>query len=94
MLITHDIGSAIKIADRISVFKDGNTVETSPSSYFIGNGEKVARRIFTKIMVFLATKSFWRLSQMALIAKNLGFYYRRDQWIFKEINFEVSPGKY
>ncbi|KID49384.1 hypothetical protein C095_04350 [Fusobacterium necrophorum subsp. funduliforme B35] len=30
---------------------------------------------------------------MALIAKNLGFYYRREQWIFKEINFEVSPGE-
>ncbi len=41
ILITHDIFSAIKIADRITVFKDGKTIETVPSTFFSGNGENL-----------------------------------------------------
>ena len=41
ILITHDIISAVKIADRISVFKDGKTIETAPSTSFIEGGESL-----------------------------------------------------
>lgn len=58
MLITHDIGSAIKIADRITVFKDGNTIETSPSSYFIGNGEKLQEEYSRKLWCSLPQNHF------------------------------------
>lgn len=30
---------------------------------------------------------------MSLIAKNLGIYYKKKEWIFQNINFEVSPGE-
>lgn len=30
---------------------------------------------------------------MSLVVKNLGFYYEKEQWIFKDINFEISPGE-
>ena len=30
---------------------------------------------------------------MALIGKNLGYYYRKDQWILKEIDISVEPGE-
>ncbi len=39
MLITHDIMSALEIADRMAVIKDGRTVEISEASAFEGKGE-------------------------------------------------------
>ncbi|MCI3918862.1 ABC transporter ATP-binding protein [Paenibacillus sp. TRM 82003] len=38
MLITHDIESALTIADRIAVFYSGTTVEIAPSADFAGDG--------------------------------------------------------
>ena len=39
MLITHDIESALTIADKIAVFYAGTTVEVAPVDNFAGNGE-------------------------------------------------------
>lgn len=39
MLITHDIMSALEIAHRVAVIKDGRTVEISEASAFAGSGE-------------------------------------------------------
>lgn len=39
MLITHDIMSALEIADRVAVIQDGRTVEVADASAFQGNGE-------------------------------------------------------
>jgi len=39
MLITHDIDSALKIADKIAVFYAGTTVEIAPVADFCGDGE-------------------------------------------------------
>ena len=39
MLITHDIESALKIADKIAVFYAGTTVEIAPVENFQGQGE-------------------------------------------------------
>ncbi|MNW44377.1 Oligopeptide transport ATP-binding protein OppD [compost metagenome] len=41
MLITHDIMSALEIADRVAVIKDGTTVEISEAAAFEGNGERL-----------------------------------------------------
>ncbi|QSX09612.1 ABC transporter ATP-binding protein [Alkalibacter rhizosphaerae] len=41
MMITHDIDTALKIADRIAVFYAGTTVEVAPVSDFEGRGEKL-----------------------------------------------------
>lgn len=41
MLITHDIESALKIADKIAVFYAGTTVEISPVEHFSGKGEQL-----------------------------------------------------
>lgn len=30
---------------------------------------------------------------MALSVKNLGFYYEKDQWVFRDLHFEVVPGE-
>ncbi|MFJ8236029.1 ABC transporter ATP-binding protein [Ureibacillus sp. NPDC094379] len=41
MLITHDIESALKIADKIAVFYAGTTVEIAPAKNFSGKGENL-----------------------------------------------------
>lgn len=41
MLITHDIESALKIADKIAVFYAGTTVEIAPVENFTGEGEEL-----------------------------------------------------
>ncbi|ABR48200.1 oligopeptide/dipeptide ABC transporter, ATPase subunit [Alkaliphilus metalliredigens QYMF] len=41
MLITHDIETALKIADRIAVFYAGTTVEVAPVKDFKGKGEEL-----------------------------------------------------
>ncbi|MBH1939918.1 ABC transporter ATP-binding protein [Mobilitalea sibirica] len=41
MLITHDIETALKIADRIAVFYAGTTVEIAPVEDFSGNGNNL-----------------------------------------------------
>lgn len=41
MFITHDIEIALQIADKIVVFKDGQTVETAKVDQFTGQGEKL-----------------------------------------------------
>lgn len=51
MLITHDIMSALEIADRVAVTKDGCTVEISEASAFEGNGERLKTEY---------TRSLWR----------------------------------
>jgi peptide/nickel transport system ATP-binding protein len=39
VLITHDIGTALNIADRIAVFYAGTVVEVSPADDFKNNGK-------------------------------------------------------
>jgi peptide/nickel transport system ATP-binding protein len=49
MLITHDIESALSIADKIAVFYAGTTVEIAPFENFQGNGEAL-RHPYTKAL--------------------------------------------
>ncbi|NOU95563.1 ATP-binding cassette domain-containing protein [Paenibacillus sp. LMG 31456] len=49
MLITHDIESALTIADRIAVLYAGTTVEIASAEDFRGNGEQL-RHPYTKAM--------------------------------------------
>lgn len=41
MLITHDIMSALEIADQVAVLRDGTTVEISEATAFEGKGERL-----------------------------------------------------
>lgn len=49
MLITHDIESALMIADKIAVFYAGTVVEIAPIEDFTGSGEKL-RHPYTKAL--------------------------------------------
>lgn len=41
MLITHDIMSALQIADRVAVIRNGQTIEISAANAFRGHGEQL-----------------------------------------------------
>ena len=58
ILITHDIISAVKIADRISVFKDGKTVETAPGTAFSGDGENLKEEYSKRLWNSLPQNKF------------------------------------
>lgn len=58
MLITHDIISAVKIADRITVFNEGKTIETAPSSFFSGKGEYLKNEYSQKLWCSLPQNEF------------------------------------
>lgn len=49
MFITHDIETALRIADRVAVFYAGTTVEVAPIGDFRGNGESL-RHPYTKAL--------------------------------------------
>src|SRR5690625_1935951 len=49
MFITHDIGVALQIADKIVVFNDGKTIETATVDQFSGKGEKL-KHPYTKAL--------------------------------------------
>ena len=42
LIITHDIGAVVPVADRIVVMRDGESVETVPAASFRGRGEGLA----------------------------------------------------
>lgn len=58
MLITHDIISAVKIADRIAVFRDGQTIETAPVRFFNGSGEMLRDKYSRKLWRSLPQNEF------------------------------------
>ncbi|MBK3497305.1 ABC transporter ATP-binding protein [Viridibacillus sp. YIM B01967] len=49
MLITHDIESALQIADKIAVFYAGTTIEVASIENFVGKGEEI-RHPYTKAL--------------------------------------------
>ncbi|MEW9121898.1 MAG: ABC transporter ATP-binding protein [Thermotaleaceae bacterium] len=49
MLITHDIETALRIADRVAVFYAGTTIEVAPIEDFRGSGESL-RHPYTKAL--------------------------------------------
>lgn len=58
IFITHDIISATKIADDITVFKDGTTIETAPSYCFQGQGEHLKTPYARKLWCSLPQNKF------------------------------------
>ena len=49
MLITHDIMSALEVAHRVAVVKDGRTVEISEAAAFQGKGERLKTK-YTRML--------------------------------------------
>lgn len=61
MLITHDLISAIEIADSITVFFEGRTRDTVPSDCFKGNGESLKDSYTRQLWQSLPENAFWEV---------------------------------
>ncbi|OAB74919.1 ATPase [Paenibacillus crassostreae] len=68
MLITHDMMSALQIADRVAVIKDGATLEISEATAFEGNGERLTNDY---------TKRLWR----ALPQNDFDMEYKEEETV-------------
>lgn len=58
MFITHDIAIALQIADKIVVFKEGQTIEIASVSQFSGKGEKLNHEYTRALWNALPENSF------------------------------------
>ncbi|AKL96552.1 ABC-type dipeptide/oligopeptide/nickel transport system, ATpase component [Clostridium aceticum] len=58
MLITHDIVSALEVADRVAVIKDGKTVEIADAKAFQGKGEQLKEEYTRKLWNALPQNEF------------------------------------
>ncbi|MCM3701651.1 ATP-binding cassette domain-containing protein [Paenibacillus macerans] len=58
MLITHDIFSALEIADRVVVIKDGATVEIAEAAAFEGRGERLRTEYAQRLWKALPQNDF------------------------------------
>ncbi|MDO5707903.1 MAG: ABC transporter ATP-binding protein [Andreesenia angusta] len=65
MLITHDIFSAIRIADYVTIFKDGEIVETSPSESFKNDGEELKTEYAKELWKALPQNRFIELEDFS-----------------------------
>ena len=59
MLITHDIVSALTISDKVTVLKNGSTVETTLAEKFTDNGEKLQHPYTRSLWNALPQNSFF-----------------------------------
>lgn len=58
LMITHDINAALRIADRISIFYAGSTLETARAVDFTGNGEGLRHPYTRALLRALPTREF------------------------------------
>lgn len=58
MLITHDLMSALEIADRVAVIRDGTTVEISDAADFEGKGERLKNEYTQRLWRALPQNDF------------------------------------
>ena len=58
MLITHDIISALTVCDKVTVLKDGSTIETTLAENFSGKGEKLQNEYTRSLWNALPQNSF------------------------------------
>lgn len=108
MLITHDLETALSIADRVVVFNKGETIETTDVENFSGKGEKL-QHPYTKLLwnalpqngftsnINVENKIKKNLPYIdetkQLIIKNVSYRLNNRQELFKNINFEINPGE-
>lgn len=58
IMITHDISSALTIGDRVTVMKDGSTIETAPVKAFTGRGHDLKDSYTRKLWLCLPENDF------------------------------------
>ncbi|RLL42094.1 ABC transporter ATP-binding protein [Oceanobacillus piezotolerans] len=100
LFITHDIDTALKLADKVVVFNKGETIEEASVDAFSGTGEKL-KHPFTKNLwnsmpqnKFLPIKKITnRDIQGELKAQELCYSYPQGSTLFHELSLTIKPGE-
>ncbi|MEG6532543.1 ATP-binding cassette domain-containing protein [Caldibacillus thermoamylovorans] len=107
MFITHDIQTALEIADRIVVMKDGRFIENAHVRAFSGKGEQL-RHPFTKALWnALPQNEFIQEFEKGKVEKKediqdengtlkvsgISYWYKKENYIFKDLSLTIKPGE-
>lgn len=102
MLITHDIESALKIADKVVVFQNGETIEEAKVEQFSGNGEKLQKK-FTKTLwnalpgnTFIPVKKKQEVHHPVdeLRVEQISYKYKNSSYLFRNVDFSIKAGEF
>ncbi|WP_084268683.1 ABC transporter ATP-binding protein [Oceanobacillus damuensis] len=106
MFITHDIETALKIADRVVVFKEGKTVEIADANNFTGNGEKLKHSFTKQLWNAMPQNAFiegvnlqGRLPEsietdgQGLKVERISYHYGKNPYLFRDLELYVKPGE-
>lgn len=106
MFITHDIDTALKIADRVVIFNAGEIVETAQAADFEGIGEKLEHPYTKKLWNALPQNKFIPElhvnkknlpskveSNLGLEVQGISYHYNNDNYLFKDLELTVNPGE-
>lgn len=101
MLITHDIEAALKIADKVVVFQNGETIEEAKVEQFTGIGENLQEN-FTKALwnalprnTFIPVKKQYTSNQsnQELQVKRISYKYKNGSYLFRNVELSIRQGE-
>ncbi|MFC2947828.1 ABC transporter ATP-binding protein [Virgibacillus sediminis] len=102
MFITHDISTAIKIADKLVIMDEGRTIETADSSAFSGDGKKLKEAYTRRLWKALPQNDFTAIPQRIgyqdrgkgeLKADGIAYRYERGSYLFKNLDMAIKRGE-
>ncbi|MBP1968606.1 ABC-type glutathione transport system ATPase component [Virgibacillus natechei] len=104
MFITHDINTALKIADRVVVMNEGETVDQANVEDFTGKGERLKHPYTRKLWNVLPQNDFVSLKSPpvnamvkpmdgSLVVKEMAYHYPNESPIFEQLNLKLNAGE-
>lgn len=102
MFITHDIDTALKLANKVVVFRDGETVEIAKVEDFWGKGEML-QHPFTKELWNALPRNDFFVKEKEIIpitnesskleVEGISFKYGDGDYLFKDLHLTIHPGE-
>lgn len=100
LMITHDIEAALQIADRITVFFDGATIDTVGRADFSGTGQGLSHPYTRKLWQCLPRNQFIKVPPPSgavggeiLKGKDITFGYHKRKSILRDFNITIHSGE-
>ncbi len=102
MFISHDIDTALTIADKVVVFYKGETIESADAAAFSGKGERL-RHPYSKALwnrlprneFFQREKEMEQKQQSGemLEIRGISYKYGNGPYVFKDLDLSLQPGE-